>query len=164
MDILLVARNTTLNRLVRKKTNSLWGHSSVVIDDIVYEFDFKNKSKVPLSSVISDSSISKATLFYAEMLGGDGEAEELYKELFDIGRYDIRALSSLRSKGPDGRDLENIQSASGLYTCSSLISKVCHECYEEMGLVSSFSKDIHWSQAIPDDYSSLEFRKDFVGN
>jgi hypothetical protein len=28
--------------------------------------------------------------------------------------------------------------------------------------MSEFLRDIHWSQVIPNDYSNLEFKKDFI--
>lgn len=158
MDILLVARDTMFNRIIRDKTNSLWGHSSVVIDNIIYNFDYNGSSKKSLSSIVSDSSISKATLFYADILD-NMEVEDIYKELFEISDYDVKSLSNLRDKVNNGRDLENIQTSSDSYTCSSLIAKVCHK---QFGKSLDLSTGIHWSQVIPDDYSKLEFKEEFI--
>lgn len=155
MNILLIARDTQLNRLVRKETNSAWGHCGVVIDDIVYNFDFKSKSKTPLSFIISNPSISRATLFYADMLDREDESEELYKKLFTTAAYDVRALFNLRGRGPDGRDLDNIQRSPEMYTCSSLIGKVFSEISEHP------QRGVHWSQATPIDYSNLELRTEY---
>lgn len=161
MDILLIASNTIFNGIVRNKTNSQWGHSSVVIDDVVYDFDYNNKSKFPLSSILSDSSIYRATLFHADILV-EREAEELYKELFDTCNYDIKSLFRLRDKINSGRDLDNIQSDSNLYNCSNLIAKICYDYNRDIRLIPDLLKDIHWSQAIPNDYSNLELKTELI--
>lgn len=160
MDILLIASNTIFNGIVRNKTNSQWGHSSVVIDDVVYDFDYNNKSKFPLSSILSDSSIYRATLFHTDILV-ERDAEELYKELFDTCNYDIKSLFRLRDKINSGRDLDNIQSYSDSYTCSSIIAK---SFYKQIIPTPEFLRDVHWSQVIPSDYSNLEFKEDFIGD
>lgn len=161
MDILLVARDTIFNNMVRKKTNSQWGHSSVVIDGIVYDFDLNGRSKKSLSDIVSEPNVSKATLFYIDMPRGDWEAEEMYRALFSVSDYDITSLYNLRNRLPNGRDSENIQTRLGLYTCSNMIAKVCSENYKE-GSTPEFLNDIHWSQTIPDDYSKLEHRTELI--
>lgn len=162
MDILLVARNTMFNSMVRKITNSPWGHSSVVINNTVYDFDIDGKFNTPLEDVILDTSVHRATLFYLEMFGVESESEELYKELFNTGHYDIELLSNTQGRTIKGRNLENIQSDSNLYTCSSLIAKVYYDSYGKIGLVPNLLRDIHWTQIIPNDYSNLEFKEDFI--
>lgn len=164
MEILLIARNTIFNNIVRKKTNSQWGHSSVVIDDVVYDLDYKGKVKFSLSSLVLDTSISRATLFHAEMFDGEWQAEELYKSLFSICDYDVGSLSNLGRKVRKGRDRQNIQTGPGSYNCSNIIAKVLCDHYEDAGLIPEFLKDFHWSQAIPDDYSKLELKLELINN
>ena len=159
MDILLTAKNTVINKIIREKTNSEWGHSSIIIDDIVYNFDLDTTSKIPFSSFISDPAITKATLFYADMLDKEKDAEELYKYLFDKCTYNTSSLYKLRNKIKYGRDLETIQNEAGSYNCASLISKV-YSSYIDNDLIPSSLKDIHWSQYIPNDYSNMEFKKE----
>jgi hypothetical protein len=162
MDILLVDRDTIFNNIVKKKTNSPWGHSSVVIDDVVYDFDYNGRNKSAIEDIISHPDVYRATLFSVEMPDRTWEAEEMYKALFSISDYDIKVAYELKNKFPVGRNLENIQSGPGLYTCSNLIAKVIHEIYEDIGLIPELLKDIHWSQIAPADYSKLDFKKELI--
>lgn len=161
MDILLVARDSMFNNIIKYETRLPWGHASVIIDDVVYEFNINNNTKKSLSSVISDKSINRASIFYFEMLGGNKEAEELYKELFSTSQYDISSLNKIRNKCKKERDLENIQTNLNQYNCSNLIAKVCLDNYKQISKIPDMMKYIHWTQIIPNDYSKLELKKEF---
>lgn len=157
MEILLVDRKTVLNRIVRYKTKSPWGHVAVVIDDKIYEFDHNNKRVGNFFEEFhKDDTIQHASLYKANMLYGDREAEEYYHWLFNRSQYDINALSELYKRDLKHRNFDNIQTGSNLYTCSNLLARVFYDMYEEVGCCPHFLTDFHWSQAVPNDFSGLE--------
>lgn len=161
MDILLIASDTIFNSIIREKTNSPWGHSSVVINDIVYDFDYGEKNKYSLSTILKDKSISRASLFYLDMGSKESDAVNLYKKLFNEGGYDTCGLLKLKQLLTKVRSLEDIQSSEDLYTCSNLIAKVNYEQHKKREETPHILDNIHWSQAIPHDYSTLKIKEEY---